>query len=86
MGAELRSLLEQLFKKPESISKETEIDHSGSSGSVDLKMKSRVTLGQENRTLTQSVIGHINLTTGTKLQTKYSKLECPKFDGENFWG
>ena len=26
------------------------------------------------------------MTAGTKLQTKYSKLECLKFDGENFRG
>ena len=86
MGADLRRLFEQLLRKPESNSKESEVGQTGSSGSADVKLKAMVTPGPENRGLTQSVTGHIDLTDGTRFHTKYSKLECPRFDGENFHG
>ena len=39
-----------------------------------------------NRGFTQSSTEHMDLTTGSRLQTKLSKLECPRFYGENFRG
>ena len=84
MSADLTRLIEQLLRKSDSSSKETELGHSGSSGSIELKIKAMVTPGQENRVLNQSVTGHIDLTDRSRVQTKVAKLECPRFDGENF--
>ena len=56
------------------------------SGSARLKMKTVDTTVTGNRGLTQSYTKHIDLTTGSRLQTKLSKLECPRFYGENFKG
>ena len=86
MGADLRRLFEQLLAKSDSPSTDPEVGHSGSNESPDIKMKAVTTPGPGNKTVTQSLPEHIDLTGGSRLQTKYAKLECPRFDGENFRG
>ena len=86
IGADLRRLFEQLLEKGDSNSKDSQVRQSGSGGSTDVKMKVVATPGLETRASTQTVTEHIDLTSGSRLPTKFSKLECPRFDGENFRG
>ena len=86
MGANLRKLFEQLMGKVGVPSNDLKTRVSSCTRSTALKMKAVTTPRPMNKQVTQSVIEHIDLTVGSRVQTKYSKLECPKFDEENFKG
>ena len=86
MSWDLRRMLEQMILEMNATSKGPMINDSRSSGSIDVKLNVVVTSSGENKVVHQIVTEHIDLTKHSRIQTKYSKLEYLRFDGNNFKG
>ena len=59
---------------------------SGSIGSSEMRQKGMLGVTGEIKGVTPTVTENLDLTGGARMLTKYSKLECPRFDGEDFRG
>ena len=80
MGAEMRSMFEKLMR-----SKDHSVEESSGSGGVSsfkARLKSVMVTG--NKTFTHASKEHIDLTEIGRPHTKLAKLECPRFDGNDF--
>ena len=82
-GAETRKMIEQFMLKFE-VSKGVGLTEG--SGSFGDKQQKVMGLAIKGRGVSLARTEHIDLTGTSKSLTKYSKLECPWFDGTNFRG
>ena len=79
---ESRKMYEQIMLRFDALKGEG----SGSTGASDLKLKDGGGALEVNRGVTQSKTEILDLTGLARPFTKYSKLECPRFDGVDFRG
>ena len=82
LGMEMKKWFEQVMYKLDPIRKSVVIEGYGSSGNSDTKLKSKE--GEEQLLVFSNEPGLVEANAGSKITTKYSKLECPQFDGSNF--
>ena len=74
MGVEVWKMFEQCMVKIWSSSMGACIKEFGTYSSLNVKLNAVKGSREENRVVAQAVIGHINLTEASRVQTKYSKI------------
>ena len=82
-GGETRKMIEQFMLKFEVLKG---VGVTESNGSFEDKQQKLMGPAIEGRGVSSARTEHIDLTGISRPLTKYSKLECPRFDGTNFRG
>ena len=84
IGSDVKKMFEQVMLKLSSPSRVMEMKDYGSNAMTETKLKE--VSREEEKELPKARDDGIEEVTGSRLTTKYTKLECPRFDGSNFRG
>ncbi|XVE59867.1 hypothetical protein DITRI_Ditri05aG0081600 [Diplodiscus trichospermus] len=86
MGIDVRKMFELMMLKLETSFNTSSLEETTSSKTTNSRLKGVLAEGNENRAIVGFQKEQGNLTEPSRLLTKSSKIECPRFEGVDFRG